>query len=182
MRPKPSLIFGEGMSWLLQLSQAQLFTFPLSEQSCLRPAAWWRVYVWARVCPRASMHGYWQGALATQLIPGSGDTNSGAQVNWEPLARRATRFSFVKQISPLVIVVREDIYYGVIYTYSLSLRVSMSPLVQRGSREPEEKVQLMCALLHDWCVPPFGLGKHLLYHNTLHAMTVYLLRSRCPKC
>lgn len=45
LRPKPSLIFGEGMSWLLQLSQAQLFTFPLSEQSCLRPAAWWRVCV-----------------------------------------------------------------------------------------------------------------------------------------
>lgn len=29
---------------------------------------------------------------------------------------------------------------------------------------------------------PFGLGKHWLYHNTLHTMTVYLLRSRCPKC
>lgn len=143
MRPKPSLIFGEGMSWLLQLSQAQLFTFPLSEQGCLRPAAWWRVYVWARVCPSASKHGYWQGALATQLIPGYGDTNNGAQVNWEPLARRATRFPSVKQIYPLVIVVREDIYCGVIDRCSLSMRVSMSPLVQRGSREAEEKVQLM---------------------------------------
>lgn len=40
------------MSWLLQLSQAQLFTFPLSEQSCLRPTAWWRVYVWASVSKR----------------------------------------------------------------------------------------------------------------------------------
>lgn len=37
--PSPLLIFGEGMSRLLQLSQAQLFAFPSSEQSCLRPAA-----------------------------------------------------------------------------------------------------------------------------------------------
>ena len=55
-RPKPLLIFGEGMSWLLQLSQAQLFTFPLSEQSSLRPAAWWRVCVcvcvWVSVSKR----------------------------------------------------------------------------------------------------------------------------------
>lgn len=43
--PEPSLIFGEGMSWLLQMSRAQLFAFPLSEQSCFYPAAWCCVYI-----------------------------------------------------------------------------------------------------------------------------------------
>lgn len=81
--PKPFLIFGEGMSWLLQLSQAQLFTFPLSEQSCLCLAARCCMYVWASVSPSTSMQGYWQGALATQLIPRHGNKNNCTRVNRE---------------------------------------------------------------------------------------------------
>lgn len=152
--PKPFLIFGEGMSWLLQLSQAQLFTFPLSEQSCLRPAAWWRVYVWAGVCPSASMHGYWQGALATQLI-------LGIQL-YKQLYTSKLGAVGKKAASCFWFHCGQEEHFSqsdeAIDTCSL-LRVltqHLLLLVQEGSGEPEEKVLLMYALLHDWCFSPLA--------------------------
>lgn len=57
------------------------------------------VCVW--VCPSASKHGYWQGALATQLIPRYNNISNRTQVNWEPPARRLHHYTLPSYESKL---------------------------------------------------------------------------------
>lgn len=121
------------------------------------------VCVW--VCPSASKHGYWQGALATQLIPRYNNISNCTQVNWEPPARRLHHYTLhsyeVNCFTQDFFVIREDIFlwsdrhvnywWNCWWVLCCSLCFS-----QRGSREPEEKVLLMHALLHDWCFSPLA--------------------------
>lgn len=73
---RPFLIFGEGMSGRLQLSQAQLFAFPSAEQRSVRPR-------------RRGWHGRRRGALARKGGSGSKMQQWEAVTSCQVAARRS---------------------------------------------------------------------------------------------
>lgn len=189
LRPKPSLIFGERMSWALQLSPAQLFTFPLSEQSCLCPAAWWWAHVMDKSvskCTIAAVLTRCMSKAAYSRIQGHKQLSTS---KYQPEARMQYDWIFP-----------DFIFYslgsGGHYFNELMALGEMCFLYTNGQltvmhlclfcpkthlRGPEEKLQLMYALVHNGCVSPLAWAS-VYFIKTLHTMPVYLSGSRCPKC
>lgn len=169
LRPKPSLIFGEGMWWLLQLSQTQLFPFPLSEQSRLRPAAWWRVCV----CVSKRKHA----GIVTRCMGYVDEYKQKyTQVIGQPQARRRGSLN-VSQPR------RETCD---LCTFRLKKKKKKHWRRWWGrfaQRTRGGKISDVDVCVRVWLMRcPFGLAEHWLHHNSVPATTAYLWSWRCLRC
>lgn len=126
---------------------------------CLCPAAAWR----ACACPNASLQGYWQGALATPLIPTCRNINNCTQINWQPRARRM--YHYMCPVCGLIYLLKtsfglagrscRDVITGMCGADECcALPFASCP--KKPPKEPEEKVVLMSAPLRDWCFSPLA--------------------------